>query len=404
MTQPSDPYFSPHPSTTHDPSEIVGRRLESVDLLRGTVMVVMVLDHVREFLTDVQRDPTNLAVTTPALFFTRWITHFCAPTFVFLAGVGAALSGARGRTRGELSLFLFTRGLWLILLEQTLVSMCMFFAPPQMLLGLIFWAIGWSMIALAALIYLPRAVIGGLGVGMIALHNLLDGVQIPGGGALSIVWSVLHQPGIQLLPGGLILLVGYPLIPWVGVMASGYAFGPVLLQPPERRRPVLLGLGIALVAGFVILRASNAYGDPRPWSPKSSPVYTLMSFLNCQKYPPSLLFLMMTLGPAILALAALDRGAGRLGGPLLVFGRVPLFFYLLQWPLAHGLAVAVEALRGQPVGWMFRRPPFQSPPGYGQGLPMVYLMSAVTVALLYYPCRWFADVKRRRRDAWLSYF
>jgi uncharacterized membrane protein len=390
MTQPSDPPIEPFPSTTDEAARVVGRRLESVDLLRGAVMVVMVLDHVREFFMDARVDPTDLAVTTPALFFTRWVTHFCAPTFIFLAGVGAALSRARGKPRGELAFFLVTRGLWLILLEQTVVSFCLFFAIPQMLLGLIFWAIGWSMIVLAVLIYLPRAVIGGIGVGMIALHNLLDGVQVPGGGALSIVWGVLHQPGIQRLPGGVPLLVGYPLIPWVGVMASGYAFGPVLLQPPGRRRPILVGLGLALMAGFVILRASNAYGDPRPWSPQSSPIYTAMSFLNCLKYPPSLLFLMMTLGPAILALAALDHGAGRLGGPLLVFGRVPLFFYLLQWPLAHGLAVAFAALRGQP-------------PGYGPGLPIVYLMTAVTLVLLYYPCRWFADVKRRRRDAWLSY-
>jgi uncharacterized membrane protein len=404
MTQRSDPYFSSQASITGEPDRDVGRRLESVDLLRGAVMVLMVIDHVREFFMDARVDPTNLAATTPALFFTRWITHFCAPTFVFLAGVGAALSENRGKTRAELSLFLLTRGLWLILLEETVVSLCVFFAIPKMLIALIFWAIGWSMIALAGLIFLPRAVVGGLGLGMIALHNLLDGVQVPGGGALATLWGVLHQPGIQRLPGGLLMLVGYPLIPWIGVMASGDAFGPVLSWPPERRRPILLGLGFGLIAGFVILRASHAYGDPRPWSPQSSPLDTAMSFLNCQKYPPSLLFLMMTMGPAILALAALDRGLGRLGHPLLVFGRVPLFFYLLQWPVAHGLAVAVEALRGQPVGWLFGYPLSEPRPGYGHGLPMVYLMSAVTVLLLYYPCRWFAGVKSRRRDAWLSYF
>jgi uncharacterized membrane protein len=391
-------------ATPHGPPKPLGDRLESVDLLRGLVMVLMVLDHVREYFMDARVNPTDLASTTPALFFTRWITHFCAPTFVFLAGVGAALSGARGKTRGELSRFLVTRGLWLIVLEQTLESLGVFFAIPKVLLALILWAIGWSMIVLAALIYLPRAIIGGIGVGMIALHNLLDRVPAPDGGVLAALWGVLHVPGFQQLPGGLVLLVGYPLIPWVGVMALGYALGPVLLLAPGRRRPILIGLGLATVAGFFLLRATNTYGDPRPWSPRSSPIFTAMSFLNCLKYPPSLLFLMMTLGPAFLGLAVLDRGLGRLGQPLRTFGRVPLFYYLLQWPVAHGLAVLVEAARGRPIGWLFELAPFQTPPGYGHGLPTVYLMWAITVALLYYPCRWFADVKRRRRDAWLSYF
>jgi uncharacterized membrane protein len=379
-------------------------RLESVDLLRGVVMVVMVLDHVRDYFMDPQIAPTDLAVTTPALFFTRWVTHFCAPTFVFLAGVGTGLSRTRERTRWGLSRFLLIRGIWLIVLEETVMSVFFLFAIPQVILALVLWAIGWSMIALAALIHLPRAVVGGIGVGMIALHNRLDSIQIPGNGADAILWGILHQPGFRVLPGGVGMLVGYSLIPWIGVMASGYAFAPILLLKPERRRRILLGLGASLVVGFVALRAINDYGDPLPWKPQPSPVFTVMSFLNCQKYPPSLLFLLMTLGPAILALAWFDRGLGRVGRPLLTFGRVPLFYYLLQWPLAHGLAVAFEAFQGRPIDWLFGFPLTQPPPGYGHGLATTYLMWVVVVALLYYPSRWFADLKRRRRDAWLSYF
>jgi uncharacterized membrane protein len=369
------------------------------------VMVVMILDHVRDYFMDPGIVPTDLSVTNPALFFTRWVTHFCAPNFIFLAGVGAGLSGHRWKTRWGLSRFLLIRGIWLIVLELTLANVCMFFALPQFLLGMILWAIGWSMIVLAALIHLPRVVIGGIGVGMIAFHNRLDQIQVVGTGADAILWSVLHQRGFQTLPGGVGLLVGYPLIPWIGVMALGYAFAPVLLLKPERRRRILLGLGTAMVVGFVALRAINKYGDPTPWVPQTSPVFTVMSFLNCLKYPPSLLFLLMTLGPAFLALAWFDRGLGRVGRPLLTFGRVPLFYYLLQWPLAHGSAIAFEALQGRPIGWMFGYPLLtQAPPGYGYGLATTYLIWLVVVALLYYPCRWFADLKRRRRDAWLSYF
>lgn len=379
-------------------------RLVSVDLLRGTVMVLMILDHVRDYLMNARVDPTNLATTTPALFFTRWVTHFCAPTFIFLAGASAFLAGTQGKTRRQLSLFLVTRGLWLIVLEQTLVSICFTFTMPKVILALILWAIGWSMIALAGLIHLPRVAVGAIGVSLIACHNLFDGVRVEGSGPGALLWSLLHQPGFLQLPGGIGILEGYPLIPWIGVMAVGYAFGPWLLLPPVQRRTLLVALGSALTLGFVGLRALNVYGDPRPWSVQATPLLTLMSFLTCQKYPPSLLYLLMTLGPAILALAWLDLLPGFLAGPLATFGRVPLFFYLLQWPIAHGLGVAVAALRRQPVGWLFQFPPFQAPEAYNNSLTTVFLCWVVAIAILYLPCRWFADVKRRRRDPWLSYF
>ena len=399
-------------STTSDSTatEDVGRqpvatkhRVESVDLLRGLVMVVMVLDHVRDYFMDVRVDPTDLSVTTPALFFTRWVTHFCAPTFVFLAGMSASLSSAR-KTKGELSRHLLLRGLWLIVLEQIWDNVFVFSIFPPVVFGLILWAIGWSMIVLAALVYLPRLVIGGIGIAMIVLHNLLDGVTIGGNDSLSLIGSLLHRPGLVVLPGGVPMLAGYPLIPWVGVMAAGYALGPGLTWSSERRRPILGGLGLVCVLAFVSLRFMNVYGDPQPWSSQANPIFTVISFLNCLKYPPSLVFLLMTLGPALLAMAALDRGMGRLGTPVRTIGQVPLFYYLLQWPIAHAMAVGLLLIQGQPIGWMFRFPPLQSPDGYGYSLPIVYLFWAITVALLYYPCRWFADLKRRRRDAWLSYF
>jgi uncharacterized membrane protein len=267
---------------------------------------------------------------------------------------------------------------------------------PHFLLGLVLWSLGWSMIVLAALIYLPRVVIGGIAVAMIAGHNLLDGVQ-PGAGAPALLWGFLHSPGMQILPGGIPILLGYPLIPWVGVMAAGYALGPLFSQPAERRRPILFAIGLGAIAGFVILRWLNVYGDPQPWATQGSPAYTVMSFLNCTKQPPSLLYLMMTLGVTFLALAAFDSTPVRPGNPLCVIGQVPLFFYLLQWPIAHGLAVLVAAIQGEPIAWMFEFPPFQTPEGYGRSLARVYLFWIITVFLLYYPSRWYLGLRRRRR-------
>lgn len=378
-----------------DRPEPVTSRIESIDLLRGVVMVLMVLDHVRDFFGNAKINPTDLSVATPALFFTRWVTHFCAPTFIFLAGTSAYLWGAH-RSRGKLSGHLLSRGIWLIFLEQTWGNVFIFFTYPHVVLALVLWAIGWSMITLAVLVYLPRAVIGGIGVAMIACHNLFDGVQFGGNGS-TLLWGILHSPGLRFIPGGVPILVGYPLIPWIGVMAAGYALGPLFFQPNERRRLILFALGLGTITGFVLLRSFNVYGDPQPWSVHTSAAYTIMSFLNCQKYPPSLLYLLMTLGGTFLALAAFDHGMGRLGGPLFTFGRVPLFFYLLQWPVAHGLAVVFAAVQGYPVRWMFRFPPSQSPNGYGDSLLVVYLFWAVTVILLYYPSRWYSGLRRQRK-------
>jgi uncharacterized membrane protein len=380
-------------------------RLDSVDLLRGLVMVLMALDHVRDFFTELRFDPTNLSQTTVPLFFTRWITHFCAPTFVFLAGAGAFLQGARGKGRSELAGFLVTRGLWLVVLELTVVRLGWAFDLNYagLLWVQVIWVIGVSMVVLAGLVYLPLPVIAAFGLVMITTHNLFDGITPESLGGWGPLWTVLHVQRPVTLPGGGALFVAYPLIPWIGVMAAGYAFGSLLLLPTEERRRLMLRLGLALTAAFIVLRALNIYGDPRPWTPQPTGVLTLLSFLNTTKYPPSLAFLLMTLGPAIASLAWFERLSGTAARFLIVFGRVPLFYYVLHIFLIHAVALALGVMAGFPAS-TFLKPFFLNPPaGWGYGMPAVYALWVAVVLALYPVCRWYAGLKARRRDAWLSY-
>jgi uncharacterized membrane protein len=381
-------------------------RLDSVDLLRGLVMVIMALDHTRDYFTAARFDPTDLTRTSAALFFTRWITHFCAPVFVFLAGTGAYLSLARGKSRRDLAWFLVTRGLWLIVLEFTVVRLAWAFNLNYSggLFVQVIWALGVSMIALAGLIFLPRVAIAVIGLLMVAGHNLLDSIRPEALGPFATLWMVLHVQAPITLAGGYRVFIAYPLVPWIGVMALGYVFGVVLLHPEVERRRILLRLGAGLTLGFVVLRALNFYGDPRPWTAQTSGLYTLLSFVNTTKYPPSLLFLMMTLGPAIMALAWLERWRGAVARFFLVFGRVPLFFYILHLFLIHALALGVGALVGHPPASFMVEPFLEGmPKDWGYGLPVVYLVWAMVVLALYPVCRWFAELKARRREAWLSY-
>jgi uncharacterized membrane protein len=380
-------------------------RLTAVDLLRGLVIVLMALDHARDFFTSVRFDATDLTQTTAALFLTRWVTHFCAPVFVFLAGTSAFLYQARGRTRGEVSRFLLTRGLWLVVLELTVVRWAWMFNfnyTTELLFVQVIWALGISMIVLAGLIHLPTWAIAAAGIGMIAGHNLFDGVTPESLGAWGPLWTILHVQTAIPLGGEQVLFVIYPLIPWIGVMAAGYAFAPLLRRPERERRRLLLGLGVGLTLAFLVLRAVNGYGDPAPWSGQDSPGRTVLSFLNTTKYPASLLFLLMTLGPAIALLPLLERWTGPFARAITVFGRVPLFFYVLHLALIHALALLVGTLAGfDPRSflrvWLFL------PDEWGYGLGVVYLVWAGVVVALYPACRWFAGVKARRREAWLSY-
>jgi uncharacterized membrane protein len=380
-------------------------RLDSVDLLRGLVIVFMALDHARDFFTNVTFEPTDLTQTTGALFLTRWITHFCAPVFVFLAGTSAFLYQARGKSRAEVSRFLLTRGLWLVVLELTVVRLAWEFNlnyASDVLFVQVIWVIGVSMIVLAGLIHLPLGLVAGAGIAMVAGHNLLDGVSPESLGRWGPLWTLLHVQAPIPLRGDQVLFVIYPLVPWIGVMAAGYAFGAPLLRPAEQRRRLLLRLGGGLTIGFLVLRAINLYGDPAPWGVQESAGRTVLSFLNTTKYPPSLLFLLMTLGPAIAALPLLERLRGSLARAVTVYGRVPLFFYVLHLFLVHALALLVATLAGRDPRsflhvWMFL------PDDWGYGLPVVYLVWAGVVLALYPACRWFAGVKARRREAWLSY-
>jgi uncharacterized membrane protein len=380
-------------------------RIDSVDILRGLVMVIMALDHARDFFSNVRFDPLDLSKTNAALYFTRWITHFCAPVFVFLAGTGAYLSLSRGRSKRDLSRFLWTRGLWLVLIEVTVVSFGWSFDLGLHFIVLqVIWVIGWSMVVLAVVVHLPTPAVGAFGVAMIAAHNILDKIQPERFGVFAWLWNILHVSSWTPIaqPGGHAFVLVYPLIPWIGVMAAGYAFGTVFLLPSGRRRRTLVILGAALTAAFVVLRWTNAYGDPNPWSVQKNALFTVMSFLNCAKYPPSLLYLLMTLGPAIAFLALLDRPAGPMASKICVYGRVPFFYYVLHIPLIHAMSIIVGLVLYGPA--IFRWGPNNPPPAnVGLGLPGVYAFWLLSVVILYFPCRWFADVKGRRREVWLSY-
>ncbi|HVG29848.1 MAG TPA: heparan-alpha-glucosaminide N-acetyltransferase domain-containing protein [Pyrinomonadaceae bacterium] len=389
------------------PDSAHASRLDAVDLLRGLVMVIMALDHTRDFFHSgaLTLNPTDLSQTTPALFFTRWITHFCAPVFVFLAGTGAFLSLSRGRTKKDLSWFLLTRGLWLVVLEWTLVRFAVTFDLRYSSGGFVqvIWALGWSMVLLAALVRLPLRAVAAFGLALVAGHNLLDRFHAADFGAWRWLWMILHEQGPVGSPPGFVLFVVYPLVPWVGVMAAGYAFGALLRLDDKRRRKILLQLGLALTLAFVVLRATNLYGDPRPWAqqPRGA-LYTFLSFINCEKYPPSLLFLLMTLGPAIALLPLLERARGALARFFTVYGRVPLFYYLLHFYLLHVLAAAIALARyGRQT--LSVLPGGQPPPGWGYRLWVVYLVWIGVVLALYFPCRYWARLKQRKRSAWLSY-
>ena len=395
-------------------------RNPSIDALRGLVMVVMALDHCRDYFGDIRLSPENLDTTTPALFFTRWITHFCAPVFVFLAGVSAWLWAARGRTKAEQTRFLLTRGLWLIVLEFTAVNFgwlltWRLWGPegPTVLILQVIAAIGAGMVLLALLIHFPRWVAGTLGLAIVCGHDLLSDMDPAALG--SYVWAgqvaLWGGPSVGLQASdGIYLIAVYALVPWAGVMAVGYFAGALFARPrAERRRPTLL-IGVAVTGAFVLLRYANVYGDPVPWSGQSSGAMTLVSFLNCSKYPPSLAYLLMTLGPALMLLAALDRepsaaGApGPLVQPFVVFGRVPLFYYLVHIYLIHlGARLYYLLVHGEFLSPLQAAFTGSFPAWFGNGLGVVYASWIAVVVLLYPVCRWFAGVKRRSRSPLLSY-
>ncbi len=385
------------------------RRIPSIDIVRGAVMVLMALDHVRVFAAVPAGGPS------PGIFLTRWVTNFVAPAFIFLAGTSAWLYG---RTHPDVRRVLVTRGLLLVLLELTLIRFAWTFNfdyHDYVLAGVI-WAIGWSMVILAVLIRLPVRAIAVIALLVIAGHNALPWERILDATATSSVsalWKVLYvgffRGPIDVLGDGPRVWVLYSLVPWFAVMAAGYAFGPVMAMPAARRRMVCMGIGVAAIALFLVLRIPNLYGDPNPWHAPGAEgdLSALFSFLNTSKYPASLSFLLMTLGPMFIALALLDSAQGRVARWFEVFGRVPFFYYVAHIVLIHLVAMVISLVRlGCVSPWLFSNHPMDpgpAPDGYRWSLPLLYATWFLVVAMLYPACRWFAGVKQRRASRWLKY-
>ena len=391
---------------------IVSKRNDSIDLLRGSIMVIMALDHAREFF-GVPGLPENLAHQSFALFFTRWITHFCAPLFLLLAGTGAYFSASRGRPTSTVSAFLLKRGFWLVFVEITIVDFAFTFQFSPFA-GVI-WVIGWSMICLAALVWLPPKWVGIIGVAICVSHNLLDNFQPT---HFKLLWAFLHKPGFIPISENFGWMSLYVLIPWVGVMAAGYGLGAILKQSDlARRRRFLLTTGAVMIAAFILLRWTGVYGQPPasaammpftagPYVHQPTALMTLASFLNVNKYPPSLDYLLMTIGPGLILLGLFERVNARAGFSkiIVIFGRVPFFYYVLHLLLLHVMAYFAALAAHQPThallhGGIFTR----SDPGYGHSLAFGYAMWLLCVVMLYWPCKWFAAVRERRKDWWLRY-
>ena len=379
-------------------------RLQSIDITRGLIMAVMALDHVRDYFSNVHFRPMDPALTTVPLFFTRWLSHFCAPAFFLLAGIGVFLALARGKSRLQQARYLFSRGVVLVVLDLVVVRVGwdFNFAFSGGLWFIVLSTLGFSMMILAGLIFLPYPVVALFSVVVIGGHNLFDdGLDAAELGRWEPLWVFLHLRQDSSV-AGVPFYISYPLLPWVGVMSLGYCLGPIFRFEAARRRRWLVIGGAAMVVAFVALRASNLYGDPRPWSLAYEGFFNVLGFLRTKKYPPSLLYLLMTLGPLLMLLAALEHAKGRLANWLLIFGRVPLFFYMLHLYVIHALAVLAGVCSG------YRALDFcvvytGLPRGYGFGLPVVYAVTLLALIICYPACVWFNDLKRRNKAVWLTY-
>jgi uncharacterized membrane protein len=382
------------------------KRIDSIDTLRGIIMIIMALDHVRDFfhIDAMTGNPTDPATTTPILFFTRWITHFCAPVFVFLAGTAAFLAGTK-RTRQQLSAYLIKRGLWLMLLDICIFNLIFSFDPQYHFIGLeVIWVTGISMIILAVVLYLPLPLILLTGAIIVAGHNFLDGFNAAQGTTPSMFWSLLHQQSFRPLGEGRLLAVLYPLLPWPGLMLLGYGMGTLFAKSydPVKRRKMLTRTGIILVLVFLLLRWANIYGDLVPWSGQKNTPATVMSFFNLTKYPPSLLFCCMTIGPALILLAWLEKTTGKWKNYAVIYGRVPLFYYLFHFFVIHLTVTIIYFVNGHKLseagGMILFRPA-----DFGYPLGVVYLIWIALVTALYPVCKWYSKYKGSHDYWWLTY-
>lgn len=387
-------------------------RISSIDIMRGIVMVIMALDHTRDFFhaDALVFNPTDLDKTNPVLFFTRWITHFCAPTFVLLSGVAARISLQR-KTEKELSVFLLTRGLWLILLEIVVIRFSFFFNfYYDFSFFQVIWVIGASMAVLSALTYLPGNVVLIIGLVILFGHNAFDsmgrlGPNDPG----YVIWTLLNQSGpIQFLPGKT-LIVAYPLLPWLGIMLLGYGLGKwyTAAYDAEKRQKLLLYCGLFAIALFILLRGFNLYGDPASWTPQKNGVFTVMSFLNATKYPVSLLYSLMTVGPVLIILSWMEKVDLSFLNPFVVFGRVPLFYYIVHFYLIHTTAIILYLIMSEKsfgdLDFHFSNGFGGLPQGSGYSLGWAYVAWICIVVVLYPVCRWYNRYKSTHNEWWLSY-
>ena len=392
------------------PTQGAWRRLESIDLLRGLLMILMALDHTRDFFSSAGVDTTDPLTSWPALFFTRWVTHLCAPGFIALAGTSIYLQRKRGKTRPQLTKFLITRGCWLIFLELTVIDFGWFFKFPLPFFQVI-WAIGAAMIVLAVLQWLPVAVVGAIGAAIVLLHNLLDPIQASSFGATANFWILFHEPGMMTYHGHPIGMALYPLLAWIGVICLGYAFGPVVVAAPMRRRQIAVILAVIFLTAFSALRVMSGYGDRFHWHPLATVSQSAMFFFEVQKYPPSLEYLLATFGFLLLLYAGFDKAAGenwlpRLRGFFETYGRVPFFYYIQHIYLIHATALLLTlATHGDWHDWIGYGALLGGvrPPGWGFTLPGIYCLWIAFVLVLYPGCLWFSRLKARRRDWWLSY-
>lgn len=374
-------------------------RYAAIDLMRGIVMVLMVLDHGRDFLGASNMNPRD--VSDALLFLTRWITHFCAPVFAFLAGVSAWFATRKMTRTRDATRYLALRGLWLIVLELTIVRFGWTFSLwPDFILLQVLWALGCGMIVLSLLLALSPAIVGLCGVLIIVFHNLLDFIQAKNLGSFAWLWHLLHEPQLFQHASGLQIWALYAIIPWLGVMAFGFGFAPNLI-PGKRKNRFFYLWGGGMLGLFMLLRLTGVYGDPQPWQPQATVLASVLAFVNCEKYPPSLQFLLMTLGPMLALYPWLNRLRGRAARVLLTFGEVPMFFYLLHIPLLHALAVLLEAAHHHPLVWLFGNfPPMAKPVGYGMPLPAIYGFWIVSLFVLYWPCRMYGLSKAQHRRWW----
>jgi uncharacterized membrane protein len=381
-------------------------RVLSIDILRGIVMILMALDHVRDFWSFTSFSPEDLSQTYGALFYSRWITHFCAPVFILLSGVSAYLHmTAKGLTQKELSKFLMSRGLWLILVEITWVSFAWQLWTYNSFYLQVIWVIGISMICLAALIHLPKKIILAFSLIMIFGHNMLDGIAPETFGDLYWLWNIMHNQTYVTTPNLPIrgFLAGYPAIPWIGVMSFGYVMGSIFTEPMAVRHKKLFKIGGASIALFIIIRTLNIYGDTAQWAIQERGfAYSIMSFLNTEKYPPSLLFLLMTLGPSLLLMPLLDKMQGSVSNFVKVYGQAPFFFYVLHLPLVHISSYILYYLYYTTDTSSFRSHSSWAAT-YEPSLLRWYLMTVFFVLLFYYPCKWFGEYRRTHKQWWLSY-